>query len=287
MKKLFILGAACLFAQGVLAQQAIKFSMSYLPSKNYAITYKMDMDMNMTVGDETAAKAMKDAGQPTGMLMKMNMDMTADMTTGAQKNKTDVPFVMSYKNVGINMSMNGQNVPIPQTDLKGFNFEGYYSNATKKLKIETIQGNAADPAKTAAAEAQLAQIFNQYNFPDTTLKIGDSFEQNMPLSVPTAGGNADVMTKIKYTLKEVKGNQAIFDMNQVLDMNMDLPQGGGQMVMKGTGTGNMIYDTVIKFPVSSTISMDFTYKMTANGTPIVGNMKGLGVTAIQVANKKF
>ncbi len=285
MKKLFILGAACLFAQSVLAQQTIKFSMSYLPSKNYAITYKMDMDMNMNIGDEAAAKAMKDAGQPSTMLMKMNMDMAADMATGVQKNKAEVPFIMSYKDVGINMSMNGQKIPVPQTDLKGFNFEGNYSNATRKLKIQSVKGSPADSTKTAAAEAQLAQIFNQYNFPDTTLKIGDSFEQNMPLSVPTAGGNTEVMTKIKYTLKEVKGNQAIFDMNQNLDMSMDLPQGGGQMVMKGTGTGSMIYDTVSKFPTSSNINMDFTYKMTAAGTPIIGNMKGLGVTTVQITNK--
>lgn len=285
MKKLFILGAACLFAQSVLAQQAIKFSMNYLPSKNYAITYKMDMDMNMNVGDEAAVKAMKDAGQPSTMLMKMNMDMTADMATGVQKNKAEVPFTMSYKNVGINMSMNGQNIPVPQTELKGFNFEGYYSNATRKLKIQTVKGSPADSTKTAAAEAQLAQIFNQYNFPDTTLKIGDSFEQSMPLSVPTAGGNAQLMTKIKYTLKEVKGNQAIFDMNQNLDMSMDLPQGGGQMIMKGTGNGNMIYDIASKFPTSSNINMDFTYKMTAAGTPIIGNVKGLGITTVQITNK--
>lgn len=228
---------------------------------------------------------MKDAGQPATMLMKMKMDFGLDIATGAQRNKVDVPFTMSYKNVGINMSMNGQDVPVPQTDLKGFNFIGSYSSTNKKIKLDGIKGDTLNTAKIAAAEAQLAQIFNQYNFPDTTLKVGDSFEQNMPLSVPTAGGNAEVMTKIKYTLNEVKGNHAIFDMNQVLDMSMDLPQGGGQMVMKGTGTGNMIYDTVFKFPTSSNINMDFTYKMTVGGTPIIGNMKGLGVTTVQITNK--
>ena len=285
MKKALLLGIACLAAQTLFAQQALKFSVKYLPMQSYAMSVKMDMDMNMNIEDAATAKAMKDAGQPAVMLMKMNMNMAADIATKAQDAKKDVPLVMTYNNITMDASMNGQALPIPQTDIKGMAFLGHYSNQTKKISIDGIQGGVLDAAKKTAAEAQLSQMFNQYNFPDTTLKIGDTFEQNMPLSVPVGAGSTEVQTKVKYTLKEIKDNLAIFDLDQALDMVMDLPQGAGKMTMKGSGKGSMIYDIAAKFPTQTNINMDYKFNMTSGGIPISGDMKGVSIVDVKVAKK--
>lgn len=285
MKKVFLAGIALLVSQSLLAQQTLKFSVKYLPMQNYATTMKMDMDMTMNIDDATMALAMKAAGQPAAMLMKMNMGVAMNMATLAQTAKKDVPFTMTYGDVTASGSMNGQELPIPQTDLKGIIFTGHYSNDTKKVGIDGIQSGTADDAKKAAAQAQLAQVFNQYTFPDTTLKIGDSFQQNIPLTIPTAAGNTEVNTTIKYTLKEIKANEAVFDLSQTADAKIDIPQAGGEMVMKGTGAGTMVYDIANKFPARSTINMDFSFKMKAAGTPISGTMKGLSVTDVKVTKK--
>jgi hypothetical protein len=278
MKKIIILAFFALVSQSIYAQQKIQFAVKYLPMHNYATSFKMDMDMNMNIGDSTVAKALKDAGQPASMLMKINMVTDLNLSTQAQDAKKNVPLTMSA-------SMNGQAIPIPQTNLKGLAYLGHYSNETKKLAIDGVQGGALDADKKATAEAQLAQIFNQYSFPDTTLKIGDTFEQTMPMTVPTAAGNTDILTKIKYTLKEIKANEAIFDMTQTADATVNIPQAGGDMVMKGTGIGSMVYDIAGKFPVRSTINMDFAFKMSVQGAPISGTMKGISVTDVKVTKK--
>lgn len=285
MKKIIILAFFALVSQSIYAQQKIQFTVKYLPMHNYATSFKMDMDMNMNIGDSTVAKALKDAGQPASMLMKINMVTDLNLSTQAQDAKKNVPLTMTYNDVTISASMNGQTIPVPQTDLKGLAYLGHYSNETKKLAIDGMQGGSLDATKKATAEAQLAQIFNQYSFPDTTLKIGDTFEQTMPMTVPTAAGNTEVITKIKYTLKEIKANEAIFDMTQTADATVNIPQAGGDMVMKGTGIGNMVYDIAGKFPVRSTINMDFAFKMSVQGAPISGTMKGVSVTDVKVTKK--
>jgi len=285
MKKALLAGIACLFAQSLFAQQSLKFSVKYLPMESYATTYKMDMDMNMNIGDETVAKALKDAGQPSSMLMKMNMTMAIDMATQALNARKEVPFTATYTDFAMNGSMNGQALPLGETSLNGFGFLGHYSNETKKLVVDGIKGDTTNVAARASAQAQLSQIFNQYSFPDATLKIGDTFEQNVPMSVPVGAGSTEVMTKIKYTLKEIKTSEAIFDMDQVLDMTMDLPQGAGKMDMKGSGKGTMVYDIAAMFPVRSAIDMNFTFKMNSGGTPISGDMKGVSVTDVKVTKK--
>jgi hypothetical protein len=285
MKKIIILAFFAIVSQNIYAQQKLQFSVKYLPMQSYAMAVKMDMDMNMNIDDAATAKAMKDAGQPANMLMKMNMNMAADIATKGQDAKKDVPLVMTYNNIAIDASMNGQALPIPQTDIKGMAFLGHYSNQTKKISIDGVQGGVLDPAKKAAAEAQLSQMFNQYSFPDTTLKIGDTFEQSMPLSVPVGGASTEVMTKIKYTLKEIKGNDAIFDLDQALDMAMDLPQGAGKMTMKGSGKGSMVYDIAAKFPTQTNINMDFKFNMNSGGIPISGDMKGVSIVDVKITKK--
>ena len=285
MKKVFIAGIALLVSQSLFAQQTLKFSVKYLPMQNYATSLKMDMDMQMNIEDATIAQTMKAAGQPSSMLLKMNMGTVLNLTTEAQNAKKDVPFTMTYGDVTVNGSMNGQALPIPSTDLKGIVFTGHYSNDTKKIALDGMQGGNSDATKKAAAEAQLAQMFNQYSFPDTTFKIGDTFEQTLPLSIPTAAGNSEVITKVKYTLKEIKGNEAFFDMSQTADAKVTIPQTGGDMTFKGSGSGTMTYDIAAKFPSRSSINMNFSYKMNVGGAPMSGDMKGVAVTEVKITKK--
>ncbi|MGY3214606.1 hypothetical protein [Mucilaginibacter sp. HD30] len=285
MKKAFIAGIALLVSQSLFAQQTLKFSVKYLPMQNYATTYKTDMDMNMNIGDETVAQALKAAGQPSSMLMKMNMSTAIDLATKATNAKKEVPFTATYTDFAMSGSMNGQALPLGETSLKGFGFLGHYTNDTKKFVIDGINGDTTNVAAKTAAQAQLSQVFNQYSFPEATLKIGDTFEQSVPVSVPVGAGSTEVMTKIKYTLKEIKTSEAIFDLDQTLDMTMDLPQGAGKMDIKGAGKGTMVYDISAMFPVKSVIDMNFTFKMNTNGTPISGDMKGVSVTDVKITKK--
>ncbi len=285
MKKALFFGIAFLATQALFAQQSLKLAVKYLPMQNYATLYKMDMDMNMNIGDETVAQALKAAGQPSSMLMKMNMAMAVDLSTQAANAKKEVPFTATYTDFAMNGSMNGQALPLPETSIKGFGFLGRYSNETKKMVVDGVKGDTTDAVAKASAKEQLSQIFNQFNFPDATLKIGDTFEHSVPMSLPVGAGSTEVMTKMKYTLKEIKATEAVFDLDQVLDMTMDLPQGAGKMTMNGSGKGSMVYGIAAMFPVRFTIDMNFAFKMNSGGTPISGTMKGVSVTDVKVTKK--
>lgn len=274
MKKIIIAAIVCFFAQGGYAQQTLKFSVKYLPTQKYATVNKMDFDMTMNM-----------PGQPAAMAMKMDMTFALDLLTDAANAKKEVPFTANYTDFTMNGTMNGQALPFPQTQVKGFSFVGRYLDDTKKLTVDAINGDTSDPAAKATAQEQMSQIFNQYSMPDATLKVGDTFEQDVPISVPVGAGNTQVMTKMKYTLKEINSNEALFDLDQKIDMTMDLPDGAGKMIMTGTGKGTMVYDIAAMFPVSTTVDSKYTFKMDAGGMQMTGDMKGSTVGTVKVTKK--
>lgn len=116
---------------------------------------------------------------------------------------------------------------------------------TEELKKTMLQGIQA--------------TFAQLNFPERTVKVGDSFSIDSPLSIPIAGTNLDMTITTNYTLLSIKNDIADFDISQVYKMKTTITK--YDMNGTGSGIGKLLYDIKNNFNLKYQIDIEMTANM--------------------------
>ena len=86
------------------------------------------------------------------------------------------------------MSSQTQNGQTNQKDspLKGMRIEGRY-DSNNVFKVDTIIGSNVNSALRTTLTSTLENVQEQIKFPDYPLKLGDRFNQTLPMTIPVAG----------------------------------------------------------------------------------------------------
>ena len=107
-------------------------------------------------------------------------------------------------------------------------------------KIDSVVSSllTADFKKTMANNIQ--NIFDQINLPRKTLKTGEEFSKEAPLSIPFGSTTLDIIITTTYKLINVSHDSAFFDIKQVFTVKSVLA--GNNLTATGSGSGVMIYD---------------------------------------------
>ena len=112
---------------------------------------------------------------------------------------------------------------------------------------------------------KMVQSFqNNLKFPDKPMKIGDTFEQDMPFNIPGMGSDMKIGAKVSYKLISISGGKANF--NITYNMNMDMAAGKSipaAMHMTGGGAGTMEYDIATNYPTHYVQNMDMNMAIPA------------------------
>jgi len=257
MKKLLYL-PLLLVAFTANAQQGVIFKMKYLPGRNYNATTNMTMKVNLTMsGDNNLAASINPGGGPLDIDMTMSMDGT--IKTGAKGADKTFPIAIGYKMGQMNMTMNGKKIDIPIPTLTS-NTTAIYGHIDEsgKLKADSIGGAAVKDTSEKSIAAMMNAIQNAVKFPDRPLKVGDTFEQEMPFSLPVAGTGLSMNAKVTYKLVSINAGNAYFDVNQTMDIK--IPVKDDFMTISGTGSGKMVYSIKDSFPTEFKSDMTLTAK---------------------------
>ena len=91
------------------------------------------------------------------------------------------------------------------------------------------------------------------------LKIGDSFTQEVPMNLPVAGNNVQMVIKMIYKLTEIKDNMAYFNLIETAEVNLSIK--GNNLDMVGQGDGKMVFDIAQNYAPDITSNLKFTYSM--------------------------
>jgi hypothetical protein len=253
------------------AQDQVMFKLGYLPGKNYAITKDMKMDMTMT--------------PPTGggdIAMKMSSNSTSTIATGKADAGNVLPFKFSSKVNDTKLTMNGQDMPSAQMPNTTMEFYGKYL-PTGRMQIDSVIGKKTDDSLKSMLNKMIDMVINGVKFPDHPLKVGETFVQEMPFSLPLpgVGGNNNMTVKVNYKLLSIANNTAVFDLTETMDFTIDMAAQGQtvQMKMNGLGTGSLNYDITKQFFSTMTTNMNMTFNMN------VGAMTMTGKAAVSTVDK--
>ncbi|MBP1650415.1 MAG: hypothetical protein H6Q26_572 [Bacteroidetes bacterium] len=262
--RLYMLLLLSAFTQCTNAQKKVLLNGSLSPNKVYKteMNNQMNMVMNMS-GDSAMMEQLSASGMKSPMTMTMNQGMFMTTKTGATQADKKIPVTITYDKMSVTTNIGGQENtqetnPFSDAVIKGT------TEGDGKIKVDTIIGNL-DEGMRANLKTIVNNIQAAIKFPENELKIGDSFDQETPLVMPIAQMQVKMKVHAKYTLKEIKGSKAIFDLKQDIAMDMSMTDTPYKITGTGSGTGVMIFDIDKKMMDKSDADTKYKIDMEING----------------------
>jgi hypothetical protein len=227
-------------------QQKFEFESKINPEKTYSLS--MHMSSTNKVKYLTDKPELKDKSSESNNSTKM----TRITTTKGITDNGNFPATLEYGKIITAVNGNETTNPISGTIVKG-------SYSDNKLKVEEVISADLDKKTKDGIKNALENVKPDIDFPKEPLKIGDSFEHKMPMTIPIEGANPVKVDIIKiFTLKSVKENIATFDLKEKIQLSTQIEQ--TNVVAKGDGNGIVEFDInenqIIKNSASFTIELN-------------------------------
>lgn len=245
------------------AQDGVAYKAYFKPYKIYntrtLVSSKSEVDYS---GNQEIIGNMKASGANIPMIISVINDMTTTTTTGGYSADQVLHAKVVYGKVTSTQNLNDQETS-RELPFSGLIIMGFY-NKDNKLVIDTMISETMDNTAMKIFKSTLDMMPQQIKFPETPLKVGESFEQKLPMKIPIVGyGAAGVVVVTTYRLVEIKGDKAFFDM--LSNVTMDMANYTAGVSATGEGFGVSEFDMV-----SNTITWDeseltMIMKMNVNG----------------------
>jgi len=232
---LLTLSFCCYFS--LSAQTSIAFHATMKTGSVYRQT--MQSETTITLNYDSMSQELKDAlksnPEAGNTVKKLQILMESEMRCGKPDAGTGVmPVRMTVtKDTG---AMIAEVLPV------GTNFYGHVSPGKLPVFDSTdIKGGTEMKSMLAAMKNISAGIA----FPDTTLSVGQTYTQVIPIDMPGGGMNMKMLMTQAYTLKSFSADTAVFDIK--IKGTLDL--GGAEAPITGAaeGEGYMVYDRNVNY----------------------------------------
>ncbi len=245
------------------AQDGVPFKSYFKPNMIYktTITTSSKSEVNFS-GNQEIIDKMKASGTNIPMIMSVSSEMITTTTTGEYSADMSFPAKIVYGKTTATQKLHDQETRRDQP-FSGLIIMGFY-NKENKLEIDTMISETMDKTAMKIFRSTLDVGLQQIKFPETPLKVGESFEQKLPMKIPIVGyGAAGVVIVTNYKLVEINGSIAIFDV--LSKVTMDVANDTPGISATGEGFGVSEFDMV-----SNTITWDeseltMIMKMNVNG----------------------
>lgn len=249
------------FLTSSCAQEEVKFEMKFSPNRTYTATMTTSSSSTMDIkGDEELINQIKANGTTLPMIMEGKQELTTITSTGSKNSANEFSMKTLYDNITSTQVINGTEQEVRPSPINGMIAFGRVL-PTSKLKIDSLAGpNVSDQLKITLTQT-LEGMLDQMTFPDDPIKVGDSFEQKIPMSIPVADLNpVKVIITINRTLVKIENGIAYFDLKQEVGLDFNLEQ--GDVIATGSGSGNSEYDLENSFTTvyNSELDMDLVVK---------------------------
>ena len=220
-------------------EQEILFTNALQPAIIYNSEVGIQMDMIMDIDSDEAREEIKASGMEFPMKLDLEQSFKYIATTEKADELGNFGYAVKYQDYDLDVMINNMEQEIPNSEIMDFSF---YGNVTGgKNSIDSISGLEVGPEMEANIENMVTKLFELVSFPDTAIRVGESFKMSMPFDMPMPGFSAYKMfIDIEYTLDKISEGNAYFSLVQELEMDMgsDIMDFNGE----GHGTGQIIYD---------------------------------------------
>jgi hypothetical protein len=263
------------------SQQQVVLKIVFKPNKTYRTfiktTTKSEMDIS---GNQEIIDQLKGSGIKIPMVVSGSSEMTTITTTGNYSQDHRIPAKIVFDKWTTIQNLNGVEKQQEQP-LTGLIIEGSYSNGSQ-LKVDTMMSVNLDDNVRSVMKSMLEQVQQQLKFSEAPLKIGDSFDQKVPMEIPMAGLKPiKLIITTNYKLTDIKGDKALFDLIQTV--TLDLAADSMNVTATGGGLGLSEFDIVNETVTRSESNLDIKMKVTMNELTIDGtaNTKTLQLVTVE------
>ncbi|RIW17492.1 hypothetical protein D0X99_07150 [Algoriphagus lacus] len=244
MKKFFSLLLLVAITSGTKGQE-VSFRSRFLPEKEYLTTSSTDSKNIMNIsGPEERILKIKENGFEFPIESITQTQIQTEMKNGEKQEDESFLYTILYKSINTTTIQNG-NKEERENPMTGLIVEGKY-NRDGQVEVLNIISDKVNDATKNIIKSSLETVTQNIPFPEDPMKIGDSFNQVIPMTIPVADlASVNIIISTTYTLDEVKDTIAYFNLNQKIELNMD--QETAAIKAEGKGIGKAIYDTKYNF----------------------------------------
>lgn len=249
MKKTILL-LIIIVTQLAVAQNKNEFQLKvqYSPETKYDQTMDQTSHLEMKyLGDPEIIQRMKENGMQNPMVMDNHSVIESVFKTGKLSENKDFPLTIEF----VKTTNSNDKIVIPSgTIIYG---KGTLGNMPT---LDSIVSPGLDEAFKKSMLQTMQATFSQINIPERTVKVGDVFSIDTPMSIPMAGMQLEMTITTTYKLESIQKNIADFDISQVFKMKTNA--GKFPMNATGTGKGKLVYDIVNNFNLKYQIDMEMS-----------------------------
>lgn len=244
MKKTILFILLTIPITSIKGQEEIIFKVGYLPNYNYTLTQKhISKNTVKYIASDEMLENLKNNGIPNPTITKDTSFLKSIAKTG-KPNGSEFP---------IDIELLQSNDP---TLSRGTKFFGRSIDGV--TKIDSVFSATMTEEKKKTLLYTMESMMNQINYPNREIKVGESFEQKNPFSMPIGDVIINMEIKSIYTLKRTENGIGHFDLDQIYTLksaNKDY-----QMELHGIGKGQITYDIEKQFFTKFALEMEMYLK---------------------------
>jgi len=243
------------------AQESVIFKTKFKPSKKYKTQVKTTSHTEIEfIADQEIIDRIKSQGIELPMITESETNMATDINTQNLDENGEFSATMEYGKMITTKTISGKTTT-EEKPYSGMKILGKY-DIENKFKIDTIIGDKVSQQMRNVLKTTLESVQQAIKFPEKPMKVGESFNSEIPMTIPMEGMNPiSVKINMEYLLTEIKNGKAFFDIKQTV--GLDISQEQLNVVASGTGTGISEFDIKENYltKYKSKLPMDMTIKV--------------------------
>lgn len=243
------------------AQESITFKAKFKPNKKYKTQLKTTSRAEIEfIADQEIMDRMKSQGIELPMIMESETNMSADIIMHELDKNGEFPATIEYGKMISTTTVNGKTTTEEQP-YSGMKISGKY-DVDNKFKADSIIGENVSQQMRNILITTLESVQQTIDFPEKPMKVGDQFNNEIPMTIPMEGMNPiSVKIDMEYLLTGIKEGKAFFDIKQTIELDMGQEQ--LNVIASGTGTGTSEYDIAESYLIkyTSELPMEMTIKL--------------------------
>jgi len=229
------------------SSKILDFKAGYSPETTYnQITSNASDYEVLYAGSEKFLENLKQNGVVNPTKIKNSFNLETLSKTGKSDKSGNFPITIEYLK---SIDVNGKTIIPNGTLLCG------KTSLSTMPQMDSIVSKGMEESFKNIIFQTVKSTFSQLVMPQKKLKIGESFVQQSPLTLPIAGINIEMVITTTYNLKSMNSKNAFFDITQTYTMKMS--DSRFETNGAGLGKGNLIYDIPNHFITENTLVMDF------------------------------
>jgi hypothetical protein len=243
------------------AQESVIFKTKFKPSKKYKTQVKTTSHTEIEfIADQEIIDRIKSQGIELPMITESETNMATDINTQNLDENGEFSATMEYGKMITTKTISGKTTT-EEKPYSGMKILGKY-DIQNKFKIDTIIGDKVSQQMRNVLKTTLESVQQAIEFPEKPMKVGESFNSEIPMTIPMEDMNPiSVKINMEYLLTEIKNGKAFFDIKQTV--GLDISQEQLNVVASGTGTGISEFDIKENYltKYKSKLPMDMTIKV--------------------------